>query len=117
MNQYTHFYLYAKCWYARSNNLEDDLKTIAADYSAIKKEHVNINDIKLILSYAVYPLLKTEYAFIEFMSKVELRGILSACLAEMSVAKISDLGKPNFNILPPSSDATEENVKRFNWSD
>ncbi len=40
-----HYFLYAKGWYQKSNNIIDDLKKIQSNYTNIDEKHIEVMDI------------------------------------------------------------------------
>lgn len=102
-NPKSHFYLYAKGWYERTN-LVDDLIKIMANYTGLKPEQCNINDVKLVLIQEVYKyVLGNNYLFAEFINNVEENGVLEACLSVFVYATVdtSNIEKnPDYSILP-----------------
>jgi hypothetical protein len=70
-NADSHFYLYAKGWYKRTDVVED-LKVLQGKYCGIDPKYIDINDILHKLLSLVYPVLAkhpdNDSAFIHFIS-------------------------------------------------
>jgi len=115
-NDYTHFYLYAKGWYKRSENIVNDLKVIMEDFSVIDRKYVSESDIKIVLTEVVYPEINGVYQFRKFISDVERVGFYDACLSVLCLAKVENIGKPDFKLLPPHNDITNELVDKYKWA-
>jgi len=120
MNSYTHFYLYAKGHYMKSDDIIDDLKYILSERSAIPVERCLATDIVDILLSLVYKHItesgNPEMYFKDFIIKLkrpflhknvityeELRLLIiknSLSILEMTNVKDLNLGEVDENILP-----------------
>lgn len=122
MNPNTHFYLYSKGWYVEDNKM-NDLKIIMSNYSGVSIKYITERDVKSkLISLAHYILDKqghNDYMFSEFVSNVENKGIVDACLIVLGNAIVNDekLGRPNQDILPLANYEPEDDDHEFNWSE
>jgi len=121
-NAFTHFYLYAKGHYHKTDLIED-LKKIAGNYTGCSPESESIGAIMNILSDAITELLGNDpnglkrfnYAFMnnvaEFKNfkqtpRLSYESYILTCLQLMAHCKIEDIkgeiGRADHSILPPS---------------
>jgi hypothetical protein len=123
MNPNTHFYLYAKDWYKRSENKMNDLKVLQANYSGTDITYIQENDVlDHLTSLAWYEINKSgnpQFFFTEFSYRVTRDGLVGACLFLLQMAETGDsdkypkLGRPDDKILPLN--CTQEDVDQFIW--
>jgi hypothetical protein len=106
-NPYSHFYLYAKNWYRKSDDVIFDLKNILSNYTGVDFKYLSERDVRVILleiskkeiiEYKTFP-------FEHFIYNCETDGLISACLSVIACAPSGNLDrlpldKPNSNILP-----------------
>ena len=112
-NEYSHFYLYAKGWYKRTN-LFQDLKIILENYCGTSREYLNERDVIEFVASIVYPVLN-QFTFTSLISEsiahykretvADIGGIfLVRLLSVMSTTELSKikggLSKPDYTILP-----------------
>ena len=120
MNSYTHFYLYAKGHYMKSDDIIDDLKYILSERSAIPVERCLATDIVDILLSLVYKHItesgNPEMYFKDFILKLKrpflCKNVItyeemklsiiksSLIILEMTNVKDLNLGEVDGNILP-----------------
>jgi hypothetical protein len=115
INEYSHFYLYAKGWYKRTDVFED-LKAIISNYSGTDVKYLDDNDVIDFLSIIVYPLITTDYFFKEFISRIYKNvstgnsfklSLVESMLFYLHFADKNSFGtlaKPDSKILPLSED-------------
>lgn len=108
MNDYTHFYLYAKGWYNRGDVM-DDLRKITSNYSGSPASE---NDALTVLLHVTWDeILKSGNPRHQFEQIVRrplgggensLRCLARACLALLAdtIVKGRDLGEPDYSVLP-----------------
>lgn len=132
-NQHSHFYLYAKGWYKKTDIVEDYRKLVA-NYSGIDTEYVSDGNIISILLNIVYPLIgKNEHNFKDFIWSLSpdlrhwstlyhpgdeeysfIKALILTCNSIFSTTKVKDdvgtilleLDAPDESVLPlpPSFD-------------
>jgi hypothetical protein len=102
-----HIYLYAKGWYETTDPI-DDLKTILAKRSNLKKEWVSLSDIQGKLIDIVFDVFEKEGLnrswFRSFVVDCSKEDIVTACIAVIQNSRTRafgvDLGDPDPNVLP-----------------
>lgn len=116
---YSHFYLYAKGWYKRSDNMESDLLTILSDFSGISKDLLNLHDLFSVLSELVWKEIERssnpQRVFTVYSDRLRLSGFYQACMLVLCTSKKYDYQghlffRPNPNILPLTDDVTWDEV-------
>jgi len=128
MNENTHFYLYAKKWYKKSNNKMNDLKIIMGKYCGMSPENVEERDVlQKLLSLSFYEINLSgnpEYLFLDFIYSIDKVGKIDACLSILDSSPSGDagrvgLGKPSEDILPFDDDVNYDTINGFdyNWAD
>lgn len=106
INPYTHFYLYARGWYARSERLLDDLKTIAGHFSGIHPRYISKSDILNHMTHLAFVEINRsgnpEYNFSNLVIQASNENALQACLSMLRYVEVSglNLGEPDYSILP-----------------
>lgn len=105
---HSHFYLYAKGWYKRSNNIMGDLKIIAKKYCGLS--YCDDRDVFSLLTNLVYEEIKNETQFAKYVSDVDTLGFAKASVVFLNSVPTGEKGrlplaKPNPDILPVSEDA------------
>jgi len=119
-NKYRHFYLYAKSHY-KQNDIVEDLKKIAGNYTGSSPESEKVSDIMTILTDAMNDLFKNDpnafrkFSDVYLRNTVELRGFnceirsshlayIHTCMNIMGHTKVcdieGDLGEDDYSILP-----------------
>ena len=81
---YSHFYLYAKGWYKRSNNVMEDLKVIAKKYCGLS--YCDDRDVFSLLTNLVYEEIKNETQFAKYVSDVDSLGFVRASITVLNDA-------------------------------
>jgi hypothetical protein len=116
LNDYRHFYLYAKGWYEETNVI-DDLKKIACNYCGAEKIKTSdaLNFVIRLAYKAIQHSGNPEYVFEEFMwnvrngillqeNKSEDERLAYACLELLMFELVSSidgkLGEPDPKVLP-----------------
>lgn len=129
MNPNTHFYLYSKGWYDKSDSMTD-LKIILANYTGLDVKNVTDDSVISKLSELVWFEINksgnAEYHFHHFLMDVLRRGMVAASLGFLSIAPTGDkgrerLGKPSEKILPLTEETkkalSEKSFNRdFKWA-
>ena len=72
-NNSSHFYLYAKHWYKRSEDIMQDLKVLVANYCGLYPEHIGYSDIShrlLSLIQNEFPHYSSGYVFYQLMEDI-----------------------------------------------
>lgn len=109
MNPYTHFYLYAKGWYKKSDLLHD-LQKIAGDWAGTNSASIE-NVLSILLDLTFDEILRSRnpkthlFAFVQkIYSDNKPETVMSACMSILGVAHADGLalGKPDPKILPLS---------------
>ena len=105
MNEQRHLFLYAKCWYEKTNTVED-LKKIVAHICGLETRFVQESDIVYWLVECTREIFaKNTYKLADLLNRW-FRGdnIIDALLAMMSVMNIDEMGEhigdPDPKILP-----------------
>jgi hypothetical protein len=122
-NPYSHFYLYAKYWYKKTDDTIDDLKTILSNYSGTDKKYLSLSDLNnVMLEIAEYEVLvEKSKSFKDFVFDCSKDGLINACISLMvntstgTGDRESLLFPPDKNILP-LEDGSEEIMKTMNWA-
>jgi hypothetical protein len=132
LNNKRHFYLYAKGWYKKGDFIED-LKVICGNYSGCDPEHISIDDIFIVLSKEIFPLIKQDWNLRELLAGIDpyaygfnrkntedywirvLRKFISILdntpvLDKIKGKKIIFLGEPDPDVLPLHSDVTSTKI-------
>lgn len=119
-NFLSHYYLYAKHWYKKSDNIIEDLRKIHSFTYELEIEHVNKFDVIRTLIDLTYKHIKNERDFSHFIHNIfyfnnesifrefnisaSLESLIKSCLSILSLAKISEIEdticEPNENCLP-----------------
>ena len=119
-NLYTHYYLYAKGWYEKSDNQLYDLRVITSKYSGLKTEHITPMDVTSVLINAVtqsmeHFKLKDKTIFRAFVYRMldeetSIDGFIRASLEQLMRTKGENLNldKPSENVLALSDDEALE---------
>lgn len=66
INEYSHFYLYAKTWY-KETNLIEDLKKVLSNYTETDVEHLDIGHVSYMVGHIAYQHM-TEANFFKLIS-------------------------------------------------
>lgn len=132
MNEYRHFFLYAKYHYEETDVLED-MKKIQANWSGCEPEDIYPSDIISVLSKLAYKyIIKHEYLFNEFIKNIDpdkdiwwtkktddrpqYMRTIEACLSVLRFRSVDEiegsLGEADPNILPLSEGALERMKER-----
>ena len=115
MNLHTHYYLYAKGWYLKTDVL-DDLRKIQSNYTGLDEKHITDGDIIGMLQQLVFQHISNEWSFLDFLEVLDPQynwkhreepslyqiRLIEACLHTLRFIKAIglDLGQPDFSILP-----------------
>jgi len=105
-NPYTHFYLYARGWYKKSENVVDDLKVLAGHYSGIMPKYITMTDIMFHLTHLAFIEVNRsgnpEYFFHRLVLQAGSENSIQACLNLLRYVEVTELniGKPDYSILP-----------------
>ena len=118
-NSYSHYYLYAKGWYKKSDDIIDDLKKIYSKIYGIEEKYVEVGHIISLLAKLAYKHIKKEYQFFDFIDylnpnsfanklyKTEYefnKNLINACLKIIAFTQIGEwegyLEEADENILP-----------------
>lgn len=127
LNPLRHYYLYAKGWYIKSDDLFADLKQIHAQWCAVSAEHLDRCHVvtKLLeLAYVHIKACSDDRLFVEFVNDIHpenmwkicslVQGkdddhyarVVRKCLSILCLTSKEqfpfDLGKPDYSILPKS---------------
>ena len=106
-NTYSHIYLYAKCWYKRTNALED-LKIILAARTAIEPRFIRKQDVLREVAYCAFESINASGNPSHFFTKLimeidrgrdSIEGMLSI-LSLRTLSKDFQLDDTDYTILP-----------------
>lgn len=124
MNPHTHFYLYAKGWYKKSENITYDLKVLTSQYSAIPYEYISERDVfQVLMELSWSEISRTgnpSERFKWFMSKTNTDGWEKACLSLLNGSNVVglEIGRPDSTLFEYDDGITDETIDsgEYNWN-